>query len=57
MARRHAYAVVDVNGRICWGLVYGTKREASEVARHPKRKVILVEAVRVVRKSPKRRKP
>jgi len=51
----HAYVVVDVNGRVCWGLVFESKQEASDCARHPKRRVMRVEAVSVVRKCPPKR--
>lgn len=49
-----AWAVVDTDGRVCWGLVFPTKREASECARHPLRRVVRVTVAGVVRKSPRK---
>lgn len=47
-----AWAVVDVDGKVCWGLVFVSKAEASECARHPLRRVVRVKVDGVVRKSP-----
>lgn len=35
-----AWAVVDVDGTVLWGLVFTSKREASRCAQHPKRRVV-----------------
>ncbi len=46
-----AWAVVDVNGLVCWGLVFCNKREASHAARHPKRRIVRLMVGSVVRKT------
>jgi uncharacterized DUF497 family protein len=43
-----AWAVVDTDGRVCWGLVFQNKREASWVARHPERRIVRLEVAGVV---------
>jgi hypothetical protein len=54
--RRTYYVVVDVNGAVCLGLLFATKEEASDVARHPKRRVMRLVEGGLVRKSPSRRR-
>lgn len=49
-----AWAVVDTDGEVCWGLVFTIKRLASECASHPKRRVVRIKVAGVVRKSPRK---
>lgn len=52
----HAYAVIDTDGRVCWGMTDTDKRLVSEWAKHSKRRVARVEVVSIVRKKLGRRK-
>ena len=51
-----AWAVVDTDGRVCWGLVFTVKGEASDVARHPQRRIVRLKVAGEVRKTTRRRK-
>lgn len=56
ISMQRGYAVVDVDGRVCWGLFFRTRQEASDCARHPKRRVVELRVGKVVRKLPPKRK-
>lgn len=42
-----AWAVVDCDGRVLWGLVFTNKREVSQCAKHPKRRIVRLYAFEV----------
>jgi hypothetical protein len=56
MSNVRRYAVVDTDGHVLWGLTSDNLAEVSEWARHPKRRVVEVGVLRVVRKSRRKAK-
>lgn len=53
---RPGWVVIDVDGRICWGLAYDRFRDARAIAMHPMRRVVRCEVV-MPKKRKRARKP